>query len=131
MILAMADPTGEVLVKTVCGNAFGCLVLYVHLQVILDLPYPPQRPCRIAGMALGAAGSTCCACLQSASYWGWTSDDEDSDHNTSLIIVGAFFWPASGILIALFQGCCCCASLENAMQSGLYRPGRKHYLYHY
>jgi hypothetical protein len=136
VVFAMEDPTGEVLVKTLYGTAFGCLILHVLPQVILDLRYP-QRPLPHSRYGtrsrwinlLQSALFTVGTCLQIASYWGWISHDDDSDHYTSLTIAGAFFWLASGILIALFQGCCCCCSnLENAKQSGLHRVGNTIYI---
>jgi hypothetical protein len=129
--LAMTDATGDVLVKTLYGTAFGCLILHVLPQVILDLHYP-QRPLphsrygtrsrwiNLLQSALFIAG----VFFQSVSYWSWISQDDDSDYYTSRNIAAAFAWLASGVLIALFQGCCCCASTEN----DLHRVGNTIYI---
>jgi hypothetical protein len=133
--LAMGDAIGDVLEKILYGTAFGCLILHVLPQVILDLRYP-QRPLPHSRYGtwsrrinlLQSALFTVGTFFQSVSYWSWISHDDDSDHYTSLNIAGAFVWLASAILIALFQGCCCCANMENAKQSGLHRVGNTIYI---
>lgn len=135
--LAMGDATGEVLEKTLYGTAFGCLILHVLPQVILDLRYP-QRPLPHSRYGtrsrwinlLQSALFTVGTFFQSVSYWSWISHDNDSDHYTFLAIAGSFVWLASGILIALFQGCCCRGgtNMENAKQSELHRVGNTIYI---
>lgn len=134
--MVITGPGGKVLEKTIYGIAFGCLVLHVLPEVILDLRYP-QRPSQHSRYGtrsrwinlLQSALFTVGAFFQGASYWSWVSQDDDPDHYTSLNIFGAFFWLASGILIAVFQGgCFCCGNMDNAKQSVLHRTGNLIYI---
>jgi hypothetical protein len=136
--LVKTGPGGEVLEKTLFGTAFGCFILHVLPQVILDLRYS-QRPVahsrygtrsrwiNLLQSALFAVG----AFFQGASYWVWVSQDDDPDDYTNLNIIGAYLWLASGVLTALFQ-CFCCARTENAWNSAwnsvLHRVGNCIYI---
>jgi hypothetical protein len=133
--LVITGPVENWLQNALVGTAFGCLILHVLPQVILDLRYP-KRPLPHSRYGtrsrwinlLQSALFTVGAFFQGASYWSWISQDDDSDYYTSLNIIGAYFWLASGILTVMFQGCFCCASMEKVEQSVLHRVGNCIYI---
>jgi hypothetical protein len=135
--LTVLFSNGEVLQNALVGIAFGCLILHVLPQVILDLRYPKRplphsrygtrsRWINLLQSALFAVG----AFFQGACYWSWISQDDDSDYYTSLNIIGAYFWLASGFLTVLFEGCFCCERdrAETLDQRKVHRIGNSIYM---